>query len=94
MTITYSDDKSSVNIQELKLLFQRVADWKMPTDLQDWEDMITYTPLLVAAYSGDRLIGLARVLTDFVRWGEIYDVVVDDSFQGKGDWYGVNEAID
>ncbi|UTR07005.1 GNAT family N-acetyltransferase [Alkalihalobacillus sp. LMS6] len=33
------------------------------------------------AYGSTRLGGF---LTDFVRWGEIYDVVVDDSFQVKG----------
>ncbi|WP_413378732.1 GNAT family N-acetyltransferase [Alkalihalobacillus sp. 1P02AB] len=84
MQITYSDNKDEINVNELKCLFQRVANWKMPSDINDWIDMNNFTPLLIVALSDNKIIGFARVLTDFVRWGEIYDVVVDEEYQGRG----------
>ncbi|MFK4332221.1 ribosomal protein S18 acetylase RimI-like enzyme [Bacillus sp. RC240] len=84
MNIHYSHNKEDINVIELKEIFQRVATWKMPTDIKEWEEMLENTPLLITAFDDDKIIGFARMLTDYVRWGEIYDVVVDESYQGKG----------
>ncbi|HDR7607953.1 TPA: GNAT family N-acetyltransferase [Bacillus mycoides] len=84
MNITYSHNKNDIELTKLKEIFDRVATWKMPTDIKEWEEMLGNTPLLIAAFDNDKIVGFARMLTDCVRWGEIYDVVVDDSYQGKG----------
>ncbi|OOE00726.1 hypothetical protein BO219_12410 [Anoxybacillus kestanbolensis] len=84
MNISYSHSKDDIDVVELKKIFQRVATWKMPTDIAEWEEMLKNTPLLVAAFDNGKIVGFARMLTDYVRWGEIYDVVVDKPYQGKG----------
>jgi N-acetylglutamate synthase-like GNAT family acetyltransferase len=84
MAIQYRFDKEMINIKEWRELVLSVATWKMPTDLSDWEKMFENTSLIVTAWDGDRLIGSARLFTDFVRWGNIYDVVVHHDYQGKG----------
>jgi N-acetylglutamate synthase-like GNAT family acetyltransferase len=84
MEIQYRFVKEIINIAEWRDLVLNTATWKMPTDLSDWEKMLENTPLIVTAWDGERLIGSARLFTDFVRWGNIYDVVVHRDYQGKG----------
>jgi N-acetylglutamate synthase-like GNAT family acetyltransferase len=84
MEIQYRFGKERVNIVEWRDLVLNTATWKMPTEMSDWKKMLENTPLIVTAWDGERLIGSARLFTDFVRWGNIYDVVVHQDYQGKG----------
>jgi N-acetylglutamate synthase-like GNAT family acetyltransferase len=84
MEIQYRFGKERVNIVEWRDLVLNTVTWKMPTELSDWEKMLENTPLIVTAWDDERLIGSARLFTDFVRWGNIYDVVVHQDYQGKG----------
>lgn len=93
MAIEYRFDKECLRIPDLMRLFQTAADWKMPSDPAEWEELIAHTPLLVSAWDGERLVGFARMLTDFVRWGDIYDVVVDVDMQGHGIGRGLIEGL-
>lgn len=85
MNITYKFNESeTLDYQELSKLFHTNADWLMPTDLNEWKELVTNTPLRVTAYDDGKLIGFAKLFTDFVRWGQIYDVVVDKNYHGQG----------
>ncbi|HZG60092.1 MAG TPA: GNAT family N-acetyltransferase [Anoxybacillus sp.] len=84
MEIQYRFDKEMIDIVEWRELVLNTATWKMPQEMSDWEKMLENTSLIVTAWDRDRLIGSARLFTDFVRWGNIYDVVVHRDYQGKG----------
>lgn len=47
-------------------------------------DMIRHAPLLVSAWDGERLVGLARTLTDFSYVGYLSDLAVDAEYQRQG----------
>lgn len=82
--IQYSDDGSALDPAELAGLFERGAGWRMPRALDAWRDLVANTPLLLVAREEGRLIGFARLLTDFVRYANLYDVVVAPEFRGRG----------
>ena len=46
--------------------------------------MLANSSLLLSAWSGDILIGLARTLTDFSYAAYLADLAVDESFQRRG----------
>lgn len=46
--------------------------------------MLANASLLVSAWAGDRLVGLARTLTDFSYAAYLADLAVDEAFQRQG----------
>jgi uncharacterized cupin superfamily protein/GNAT superfamily N-acetyltransferase len=82
--IDYRHDGHAIDIDALIGLFARGANWKMPLDPAEWRELVRHTPLLVAAWHEEKLVGFARLLTDFVRWANVYDVVVDPDYQRRG----------
>jgi len=56
----------------------------MPLAREKWRDLLRHSPLIVTAWKDQQLVGFARLLTDFVRWAGLYDVVVDPAFQRQG----------
>ena len=53
-------------------------------DLKRLEQMLTHANLIITARDGDKLIGIARSLTDFVYCTYLSDLAVDRSYQGRG----------
>jgi len=47
-------------------------------------DMIRNAQLIVTAWDGDRLVGLARTLTDYSYVGYLSDLAVDTAYQRQG----------
>ncbi|WP_373048691.1 GNAT family N-acetyltransferase [Vulgatibacter sp.] len=82
--IEFSHDKDAIPLADLVQLFARGANWKMPLAQDDWRDLLRHSPLVVTAWKDEQLVGFARLLTDFVRYANFYDVVVDPSFQRQG----------
>jgi len=76
--------KDCIDLKQWRELVLTHATWHMPTEWDEWEKMLKNTSLLATAWDENKLIGSARLLTDFVRWGNIYDVVVHREFQGRG----------
>jgi ribosomal protein S18 acetylase RimI-like enzyme len=48
------------------------------------EQMFTHGNTYVGAYDGDYLVGIARVMTDFVFTSYLSDLAVDEKYQKKG----------
>jgi ribosomal protein S18 acetylase RimI-like enzyme len=53
-------------------------------DLERMRSMIENAQLVVSAWSGDRLVGLARTLTDFAFSGFVADLAVHPEFRRRG----------
>lgn len=77
-------DTADLDVDELMALFARGAGWPMPREREDWRDLLAHSSLVVFAREGGRLLGFARLLTDFVRYAHLYDVVVDPDARGRG----------
>ncbi|MEY4273235.1 MAG: hypothetical protein RL638_183 [Bacteroidota bacterium] len=53
-------------------------------DLETMEQMFRMGNLYVGAFEGSKLVGLARVMTDFVYTSYLSDLAVDEEYQRKG----------
>jgi len=79
--ITISD-KKDVDPRSLLSLFDQ-ADWAKKRTLEDTRDMLAQTDILISAWDHARLVGMGRVLTDYVYRASIWDVIVDQAYQGQ-----------
>jgi len=77
-----------IEIDQLQSLY-RYAPWADGRSTAEIEVMLKNTDYVFSAYDDRRLIGFARILTDRVFRGTIWDVVVHPDYQGKG----VGEAL-
>lgn len=81
MRIVFSDRKD-LDPAQLVALY-RQAPWASTRTSEDARDMLTHTDVAITAWDGNRLVGLGRVLTDYVYRASIWDVIVDTAYQGQ-----------
>ena len=62
----------------------RHADWAGGRSLADLERALAATPVVLAAFDGERCVGMIRVLTDGVYRALIEDVIVAPDARGQG----------
>ncbi|MBL8130897.1 MAG: GNAT family N-acetyltransferase [Anaerolineae bacterium] len=67
--------------------------WTRTRTEEQISQMLIATPLVLAAFDGDRLIGIARVLTDDLFRAYVEDVIVDESCRGRGIGKQIMEAL-
>jgi GNAT superfamily N-acetyltransferase len=60
------------------------AWWASSRRAEDVERMLSRSDVVVGVADGGRLVGFARVLTDFVYFGMVMDVVVAPDRRGSG----------
>ena len=76
-------EKKDLDPAKLVRLYQQ-APWAKGRTLEDAREMLRHTDVAVTAWDGDLLIGLGRVLTDYVYRATIWDVIVDKAYQDQG----------
>lgn len=85
MPITYRDDARLSVPQAIDLYQRSTLGERRPIDQPAvFEDMLRHADLLVTAWDGDRLVGVARSLTDFAYVAYLADLAVDQTYQRKG----------
>lgn len=73
-----------ISAPELAQLFRSAGLRRPVDDLQRLEQMIRHANLLIGAYEGGRLVGVARALTDFSYCCYLSDLAVAESHQRQG----------
>ena len=81
MMITFSD-KKDFDLKGLLDLFDQ-ADWAKGRTETDTLEMLAHSDLVVSAWDGDILVGVGRVLSDYVYRASIWDVIVHRGYQGQ-----------
>jgi GNAT superfamily N-acetyltransferase len=81
--ITYRHD-AKLTAHELADVFRRSGIKRPVDDLPRLEKMLEHGNLLVTAWDGDQLIGVARALTDFSYCCYLSDLAVDQAYQKRG----------
>ena len=79
--VTFSDTKD-LSPELLIALFDQ-AQWSQGRTTHDTSKMLAQSDLVVSAWENNRLIGFGRVLTDYVFRASIWDVIIDQHYQGK-----------
>lgn len=85
MDIEYRDD-AHIGVQEAIDLYRRsTLGERRPVDRPDiFAGMLENANLTISAWHGDRLVGIARGLTDFTYVAYLADLAVDVEFQRQG----------
>ena len=65
-------------------LYRRANLARPIDDLERIGRMLRGADLIVSAWDGDKLVGIARALTDFSYSCYLSDLAVDEAYQGKG----------
>jgi N-acetylglutamate synthase-like GNAT family acetyltransferase len=77
----FSDCKD-IDAAQLVALY-RQAPWANTRNIEDAHEMLSHTDVVITAWNENRLVGLGRVLTDYVYRASIWDVIVDTTYQGQ-----------
>ena len=75
-------DRKDIDAAQLVALY-RHAPWANTRSIEEAREMLTHTDVAITAWHGNRLVGLGRVLTDYVYRASIWDVIVDTAYQGQ-----------
>ncbi|MBI5197749.1 MAG: GNAT family N-acetyltransferase [Nitrospirae bacterium] len=82
MPYRFSDSKA-VDIDQALELY-KCAEWSKDRTREEAETILANSSLILTVWDDGRLLGMARVLTDFVVRATLYDVIVRPEVQGKG----------
>lgn len=85
MEVKYFVNRQITPEQFVELLNQTTLGARRPTDnLECINGMLTHADLLVSAWVGDKLVGVARSVTDFHYCCYLSDLAVSEQIQSKG----------
>ncbi|RUM94850.1 MAG: GNAT family N-acetyltransferase [Thiothrix sp.] len=85
MTIKYKINTPVSADQFIKLLSGSTLGRRRPVDDREcMEGMVKNSNLMVTAWDGDKLVGIARSMTDFHYACYLSDLAVDREYQKKG----------
>lgn len=83
--IIYRDDAALDRDQFIELYRASTLGVRRPLDDAEIVDaMMQHGNLTITAWDGDRLVGIARTLTDFLYVGYLSDLAVRESHQRRG----------
>jgi predicted N-acetyltransferase YhbS len=83
--ITYRTDATLSVEETIELLERSTLAARRPVDRPDVvAKMLEHADVLVTAWDGDRLVGLARSLTDYGYVAYLSDLAVDVAYQKRG----------
>ena len=84
-TIQYSHSRAITAPEFIDLLRRSTLAKQRPVDdLKCINAMLRHANLLCTAWDGDRLVGVARSVTDFEYCCYLSDLAVDESYQKRG----------
>ena len=82
--IQFDEDKSKIDLLQLRELFNLTAFWAIDRRLEDLETAIDYSDPVVTVWNEPQLIGFARAISDGIYRATIWDVIVHPDYQGAG----------
>ncbi|MGN0342060.1 MAG: GNAT family N-acetyltransferase [Roseburia sp.] len=82
MNISYKTTKENVNWQEVAEVLDRSGLSHHTAEEQ--EIMFTNSYSVVFVYDDDRIVGVARALSDGISQASVYNIALDKEYQGNG----------
>lgn len=83
MDLQWIDRIEGPHRQELHALY-RNEWWTKNRQFDDVVRMLDHCDIVIGCCAEGKLVGFARVLTDYVYKAMIFDVIVDEKFRGTG----------
>lgn len=82
--IQFKSGHSSLDFDQIQVLFQQAAFWARERNREDLEIAINNSNPVVTVWDDDCLIGFARANSDGIYRATIWDVVIHSDYQGSG----------
>ncbi|MEG3435911.1 GNAT family N-acetyltransferase [Pannus brasiliensis CCIBt3594] len=82
--IRFRDDKTCIDLLQLRALFNVTAFWARDRSIEDLETAILYSDPVITVWNEEQLIGHARATSDGIYRATIWDVIVHPDYQGAG----------
>ena len=76
--------KPTNGLNKLKRLLDRNAFWAKGRTLGDLKKCLANSDVVVSMWVGNEIVGFGRALTDGIYRGVLWDIVIDQNYQGKG----------
>ena len=76
--------KPTNGLLKLKRLLDRNAFWAKGRTFRDLKKCLANSDVVVSLWVGNKIVGFGRALTDEIYRGVLWDIVIDQNYQGKG----------
>jgi len=77
-------ERNPPTAEELAYMYQEAGWIKKPDPQQMEKSVLTQSEWFVARDSDKTLLGIGRVITDYVRYAFIVDIIIKEEYQGRG----------
>ena len=71
-------------LNKLQKLLDNNAFWAKNRTINDLKKCLANSDVIVSLWVGNEIVGFGRALTDGIYRGVLWDIVIDQSYQGKG----------
>ena len=76
--------KPTNGLFKLKKLLENNTFWARNRTIKDLKKCLANSDVIVSLWLGDEIVGFGRALTDGIYRGVLWDIVIDQNYQGKG----------
>ena len=76
--------KPTNGLNKLKRLLDNNAFWATSRTMNDLKKCLANSDVIISLWVGNEIVGFGRALSDGVYRGVLWDIVIDQSHQGKG----------
>ncbi len=71
-------------LNRLQKLLDNNAFWAKNRTINDLKKCLANSDVIVSLWVGNEIVGFGRALTDGIYRGVLWDIVIDQNYQGKG----------
>ena len=76
--------KPTNGLSKLQKLLDANAFWAKKRTLNDLKKCLANSDVIISLWVGNEIVGFGRALTDGIYRGVLWDIVIDQNYQGKG----------
>ena len=76
--------KPTNGLIKLQKLLENNTFWAKNRTIKDLKKCLANSDVIVSLWMGDEIVGFGRALTDGIYRGVLWDIVIDQNYQGKG----------
>ena len=76
--------KPTKGLNKLKRFLDSNAFWAKNRTINDLKKCLANSDVIVSLWVGNEIVGFGRALTDGIYRGVLWDIVIDQNYEGKG----------
>ena len=76
--------KPTNGLIKLQKLLDTNAFWAQKRTINDLKKCLANSDVVISLWVGEEIVGFGRALTDEIYRGVLWDIVIDQNYQGKG----------